>query len=127
MSSSQDVARATPATNRPAASPERREPAAGRAVLGPSIVVRGDIDGDEDLLVEGRVEGKISLRNHHVTVGRRGTVQADILARTVTVEGSVEGNLQGDEQIALRPTGRALTFERRTGRHSARPGGCKAT
>jgi cytoskeletal protein CcmA (bactofilin family) len=77
-----------------------------RAVLSPSIVVRGEVAGDEDLMVEGRVEGKINLRQNLVTVGPKGRVAAEIHARAIQIEGEVEGNLTAEEQIVLRKSSR---------------------
>jgi cytoskeletal protein CcmA (bactofilin family) len=78
------------------------------ATIGPSIRVKGDLSGDEDLLVEGQFDGKIELRQHGVTVGKEGRVRADIYGRTISVEGDVEGNLFADEQIVVRQSGRVL-------------------
>lgn len=77
----------------------------GRAVIGSSIRVKGDLSGEEDLVVEGRIDGKIDLRQHTVTVGKGGRVKADIYARTIYVEGEVEGNLYSDEQVTVRQSG----------------------
>jgi cytoskeletal protein CcmA (bactofilin family) len=85
-------------TGRPAA-PRRSD---GPATIGPSITVKGDISGDEDLLIEGRVEGKVMLAKHNVTIGPDGYVNADVNGRMVVVEGQVEGDLRGEEQIVLR-------------------------
>jgi cytoskeletal protein CcmA (bactofilin family) len=75
------------------------------AVIGPTIAIKGDLTGDEDLVIEGRVEGKIELLRHSVTIGKSGTIKADIYGRTITVEGTVEGNLYGDEQLIVRNSG----------------------
>lgn len=88
------------APERVASSPSARE----RATIGRSITIRGEVTGDEDLLIEGRVEGSVNLKQHAVTVGPAGDVKANIVARVVTVEGNVEGNLQGEEQVILRST-----------------------
>jgi cytoskeletal protein CcmA (bactofilin family) len=64
------------------------------------------VSGDEDLMVQGRVEGKIKLTKHNVTVGPDGRVKADIHGRTVVIEGQVEGDVRGEEQIILRHTAR---------------------
>lgn len=77
----------------------------GRAVIGPSIRIQGDLMGEEDLVIEGRVEGKVELKQQSVTVGQSGRVKADVFARTITVEGEVKGNLVADEQITVRRTG----------------------
>lgn len=88
-----------------APAPERvaRQGVSGeRATIGRSITIRGEVSGDEDLLIQGRVDGSVNLKQHSVTVGSEGEVKADITARVVTVEGSVEGNLTADEQVILR-------------------------
>jgi cytoskeletal protein CcmA (bactofilin family) len=73
-----------------------------RATIGRSITLRGDVTGDEDLLIQGHVEGTVDLHQHSVTVGSEGEVVASILGRVVTVEGRVEGNISGTEQVVLR-------------------------
>ena len=77
-----------------------------RATIGSSITVRGDVSGDEDLLIQGRVEGSVDLKQQSVTVGREGRVKANITGRVVIVEGEVEGDLHADEQVVLRSTAR---------------------
>jgi cytoskeletal protein CcmA (bactofilin family) len=76
----------------------------GQATIGPSILVKGDITGDEDLVIQGRVEGSVKLAQHNVTVGGNGRVKADVSGRTVVVEGEVTGDLRAQEQIILRHT-----------------------
>jgi cytoskeletal protein CcmA (bactofilin family) len=75
------------------------------AVIGPSISIKGDLTGEEDLLIEGRLEGKIEMRRHSVTIGKKGHIKADIYGKTITVEGTVEGNLFGEEQLIVRQSG----------------------
>jgi cytoskeletal protein CcmA (bactofilin family) len=75
------------------------------AVIGPTISVKGDLTGEEDLVIEGRVEGKIELRKHSVTIGKNGRIKADIYGKVITVEGMVEGNLYGEEQLIVRQSG----------------------
>jgi cytoskeletal protein CcmA (bactofilin family) len=74
-------------------------------MIGPTIYIKGDLSGEEDLIIEGRVEGKIELRRHSVTVGKNGKVKADIYGKKSTIEGEVQGNLYGEEQLVLRQTG----------------------
>ena len=76
-----------------------------RPMIGPTVYIKGDLSGQEDLIIEGRVEGKIELRQHSVTVGKNGKVKADIYGKTITIEGEVQGNLYGEEQVVLRQTG----------------------
>ena len=75
-------------------------------MIGPSIVVRGEISGEEDLLIEGRVEGKVDLRQNAVTIGAKGQLSAEVHARVVMIDGEVEGNLNAEEQIVLRKSSR---------------------
>ena len=74
-------------------------------MIGPSIVIKGSVTGDEDLLVEGTVEGTIELRNHEVAVGTSGTVNADIYAKVVKIDGEVSGDVNGDEKVVISKSG----------------------
>jgi cytoskeletal protein CcmA (bactofilin family) len=76
----------------------------GRATIGPSISIRGDVTGSEDLLIQGRVDGSVTLDLYAVSVGGEGRVTANISGRVITIEGTVEGDLTAEEQIILRGT-----------------------
>ena len=76
-----------------------------RAVIGTDIVIHGEVSGGQDLLVNGRIEGKLSLANQSLTVGREGRIKADMFAKLISIEGHVEGTIQGEEKIVLRGTG----------------------
>lgn len=76
------------------------------AVIGSSIRIRGEVAGDEDLMIQGKVDGTVDLDQNSVTVGPEGEVIADITGRVITVEGHVEGDLTADEQIVLRSSAR---------------------
>ena len=54
-------------------------------MIGPSIKIKGEVSGDEDLLIQGQVEGTISLKAHQVVVGESGQVSADIVAKTIKI------------------------------------------
>jgi cytoskeletal protein CcmA (bactofilin family) len=74
----------------------------GPSVLGPTLTFRGgELSSDEDLVIEGTVEGKIAHQNHHLTIGKQGKVKANIRARVITVHGTVEGDLHGDEGVHI--------------------------
>ncbi len=75
------------------------------ATIGPSISIKGDISGDEDLRIEGTVEGAVQLRRHNVTVASSGRVTADIHGKRICIDGKVVGNLSGDE-VVIRKSGR---------------------
>lgn len=76
-----------------------------KAIIGPSLVLKGDLTGEEDLTIQGRIEGKIVLKNNGITVGKDGRVKADLYAKSITVEGDVRGNLYADDKIIIRETG----------------------
>ena len=77
---------AAPVAPRPAETPAVRKVA---ATIGPSIAIKGDVTGEEDLIIEGRIEGKILLKANSVTIGRNGRVKANVYANSITVEGDL--------------------------------------
>lgn len=77
-----------------------------RAAIGRSITIKGEVTGDEDLLIQGRVDGSVELEQNALTVGAEGRVKANITARVITVEGEVEGDLKAKEQVVLRSSAR---------------------
>ena len=76
------------------------------ARIGPSVVVKGEVYGEEDLVIEGKVDGKITVKTGSVTVGEKGTIDADIQAVSIQVAGNVKGNLAGAEKVVLLESGR---------------------
>ncbi len=76
------------------------------ARLGPSLVLKGTLAGEEDLLVQGRLDGEISLRQNRVTIGESGRVKADVYSKSICVEGEVNGNLFGEEEVVIRRSGK---------------------
>ncbi len=75
------------------------------ATLGASIQIKGDVTGNEDLIIEGQVEGNIDLKGHNVIIGKNGKVKANIEANNIIVEGQLDGDLNGDEKVIIRETG----------------------
>jgi cytoskeletal protein CcmA (bactofilin family) len=76
------------------------------ANIGKSISIRGDLTGNEDMVIEGQVEGKVDLPNNQLTVGANGTVKAEIHAKGIVIVGHVVGNVFGLERIEIQATGR---------------------
>lgn len=74
------------------------------ATIGKSVVVKGELSGSEDLVVDGEVEGSISLRGQSLTVGPNGRVRANIEARNVILHGRVDGDVHATERVELRKT-----------------------
>ena len=77
----------------------------GGAAVGPTVRIQGDVSGEEDLMVQGTVEGSITLKSHVVTVGKEGRVNATVDAKIIRIEGTVEGDLRGNEQIIVASSG----------------------
>jgi cytoskeletal protein CcmA (bactofilin family) len=77
----------------------------GTARLGPGLHVKGEISGNEDLAVDGSVEGLIQLEDRKLTIGASARVTADILAREVVVFGNVKGNLRARDRIEIKKDG----------------------
>jgi cytoskeletal protein CcmA (bactofilin family) len=75
------------------------------ARLGPGLRVKGEITGNDDLVVEGSVEGLIQLDERKLTIGANAKVTADLIAREVVVYGSVKGNLRARDRIEIRKDG----------------------
>ncbi len=71
------------------------------SVIGPTLVFKGDLVADEDLVIEGRIEGTIAHHKKHLTVGKQGRVIADIHASSVIIEGQLVGDIHGDEVVSL--------------------------
>ncbi len=79
----------------------QNSPSSPTAVIGPKIRFKGELAGEEDLIIQGQVDGTIDLKDNHLTVGGQGTVKANVLAKTVTIEGNVEGDIFGQERISI--------------------------
>jgi cytoskeletal protein CcmA (bactofilin family) len=82
-------------------------PATARSVamIGPSIKIKGEVTGDEDLHIQGKVEGTIDLNSHEVSVGQSGQVYADIKANVIKIDGEVTGDISGNEKVVISKSG----------------------
>lgn len=92
----------TPITPRPTTLSSSTGSNTATAVIGPKITFKGEIIGEEDLLVQGKVEGSIDLKGNHLIIGQQGVVKANLMAKTITIEGTVEGDLIGQERIEIK-------------------------
>ena len=88
----------------PTSQPVTGQPEERRVVawVGKSVVFRGDLISSEDMTIDGRVEGSIEVRSHHLTIGPNASIEADIAARLVTVFGKVAGSLAAEERVEIR-------------------------
>jgi len=73
------------------------------SVLGPTLIFKGELSADEDLLIKGRVEGSIK-HSSSLTIGDGGHVKANVAAEYIAVEGRVEGDLNGSKCVKIRET-----------------------
>ena len=73
--------------------------------IGKSVVIKGELNGSEDLTIEGQVEGTIQLRDHVLTIGPNGRIKAQVFAKAVIVLGEVIGNITASEKIDIRDNG----------------------
>lgn len=72
------------------------------ALIGKSVVIKGELSGSEDLYIDGQVEGSIELVGNDLTVGPNGQVRANVNAKAVTVQGKLEGNIKASGRTELR-------------------------
>jgi len=73
--------------------------------IGKSVVIKGELNGSEDLTIEGQVEGTIQLRDHVLTIGPNGKIKAQVFAKSVIVLGEVTGNVTASEKVDIRDKG----------------------
>jgi len=73
--------------------------------IGQSVQIKGELTGNEDLTIEGMVDGKIMVKDHNLTIGANGRISAEVHAKTVVVVGHVVGNITADDKVELAPTG----------------------
>jgi len=78
------------------------------ANIGKSLHIKGELSGNEDLTIEGKVEGKITLTGYSVTIGQSGLVMAEIQAKSVVVGGQVRGDISADDTVQVAATGTVL-------------------
>ena len=90
-------------SERPVALADREQSGRG-TVVGTTMTIKGEVSGGQDLLVLGRIEGRISLPEGNITVGQGAWVKADLVGKRIRVDGFVEGRIQGEEEIHV--TGR---------------------
>lgn len=75
------------------------------AIIGKSISIKGDLTGNEDLQIDGKVDGRIDLPNNQLTVGADGQVKAEVTAKAVSVIGHVTGNVTATDKIEVESSG----------------------
>ena len=110
-----------PASGQPAAAPQPTAPPTAAAPgprsdvskhmekdivnIGKSVVIKGELNGSEDLTIEGHVEGTIQLKEHVLTIGPNGRIKAQVFAKSVIVLGEVTGNVTASDKVDIRDNG----------------------
>src|SRR6478672_7829564 len=97
-----------PATSPSSAPPvvtSHAKPMEGNVNIGKSVVIKGELNGSEDLTIEGQVEGTIQLRDHVLTIGANGRIKAQVFAKAVIVLGEVTGNVTASDKVDIRDNG----------------------
>jgi cytoskeletal protein CcmA (bactofilin family) len=108
-----------PSTGQPAAAPQPPAPVASTPArpeaghhmekdivnIGKSVVIKGELNGSEDLTIEGHVEGTIQLKEHVLTIGPNGRIKAQVFAKSVIVLGEVTGNVTATDKVDIRDNG----------------------
>jgi len=90
---------------KPAPPPASHAPSATTCVIGAKTTVKGEITGDEDVLIEGSVEGQIRV-NKSLRVGSGGSVKATVEAENIVVSGEVQGDLSATQRVEIQASGR---------------------
>lgn len=74
-------------------------------MIGVSSKIKGELSGDEDMVIQGNIEGTVQLKNNSVSVGEHGVIQADVFAKKITIEGKLSGDLHGTEKVIVTRSG----------------------
>ncbi len=88
--------------------PQREHSSSNPATIGQSVQIEGELTGQEDLVIDGKIDGKITLEGHHLTVGPNGRIHAEVHAKSVQVNGEVSGNIVADDKVEISSTGSVL-------------------
>ncbi len=103
VTSKDDAPMTTSKDSKPAPSAAASSTAAeGLSVIGKTLFVKGEVEAAEDMLIEGRLEGSIKHTASQLTIGVSGVVNADINAKNLVIEGTVEGNIVGAESVVIK-------------------------
>jgi cytoskeletal protein CcmA (bactofilin family) len=101
-----NVPHAAEAAPRPAIASDPQRGQEKTAVnIGKSVVIKGELNGSEDLTIEGQVEGKIELRQNVLTIGANGKIKAQVFAKSVIILGEVTGNVSASDKVDIRDNG----------------------
>ncbi len=74
--------------------------------IGQSILIKGELTGNEDMTIEGKVEGNINLKDHNLTIGIKGRIEAELFAKNITIMGEVNGNVYAEDKVEVTQSGK---------------------
>ncbi len=76
--------------------------------IGQSVQIKGELSGQEDLIIDGSIDGKILVHDHHLTIGPNGHINAEVHAKSVQINGAVTGNITADDRVEISSSGSVL-------------------
>jgi cytoskeletal protein CcmA (bactofilin family) len=79
-----------------------------QTMLGSSVVLKGELSGDEDLTIDGQFDGTINLKDNCLTIGQHGQVKADVSARQVIISGKLTGKVNARDKVEIHKTGNVV-------------------
>ena len=80
----------------------------GMAIIGKGMVIKGEIHSNEDLYLDGQIDGVVEVANHKLTIGPNGCAKSTVKAREVVVMGKIHGNIDAGQKIAIRKDGEVI-------------------
>jgi len=95
----------TPTTTHTTPEKETTTRPSGVANIGRSVQINGELSGNEDLTVDGKIDGKIVLKDHRLTIGTNGRINAEVHAKSVLIQGEVTGNIVADDKVEVASSG----------------------
>ena len=98
----------SPSSSAPTVPQPREHKSGSPATIGQSVQIEGELTGQEDLVIDGKIDGKIVLDGHHLTVGPNGRIHAEVHAKSVQVNGEVLGNIVADDKVEISSSGSVL-------------------
>ena len=78
------------------------------ATIGQSVQINGELTGQEDLIIDGKIDGKIVLKDHQLTIGANGHITAEVHAKAVQVNGQICGNITADDKVEITSSGSVI-------------------
>ena len=97
---------AVPSAEKPPVQPKPPKPKPNLSVIGKSVELKGELVAGEDLLIQGKLEGSVRNKSQNLVVGKDGSLKADINGRCVVVQGTVSGDIHGDESVVVESSAR---------------------